>query len=211
MFRFVIPTILVGVSIAGFFMFAKPLFSDISKIQSDSVSFSLALGNSKTLENERDKLTTKYNAIDPNNLSKLQKLLPDNIDNIRLILEIEKLALPYGMLLKNVKYDSTLSNNQNTASLTTSPNTSLPQVSNSLVVGESNKDYGTWVFEFSTEGSYSNFIDFIKELESNLRIVDISSIAFSSDTGSLLVGKSQSSSADSYKYDIKIKTYWLKN
>lgn len=204
MFRFVIPTILVGVSIAGFFMLTKPLFSDISKIKSDSVSFSEALDNSKALENGRNILTQKYNAIDPNNISKLQKLLPDNIDNIRLILEIEKLASPYGMVLKDVKYDSTPVNKQNSTTQTGT----LPQGSNNLATLDNNKEYGTWVLEFSTTGTYSNFINFIKDLESNLRIVDISSITFSSDTTSGL-GKSQP--GDSYTYDIKIKTYWLKN
>lgn len=70
-------------------------------------SYNEALNNSKALEAERDKLTQKYNSFDPENLSKLQKLLPDNVDNIRLILEIEKIASPYGMVLKNVKYDAT--------------------------------------------------------------------------------------------------------
>ena len=43
-----------------------------------------------------------------------------------------------------------------------------------------NKDYGMWDLEFSTEGSYENFLRFIEDLESNLRIVDIASIEFSS-------------------------------
>jgi hypothetical protein len=51
-------------------------------------------------------LTQKYSTIDPVNLDKLTKLLPDNVDNIRLILEIEKIASPYGMILKDVKYET---------------------------------------------------------------------------------------------------------
>ena len=55
-------------------------------------SYNEALNNSKALEDKRDTLTAKYNTIDPNDLIKLQKLLPDNVDNIRLILEIGQIA-----------------------------------------------------------------------------------------------------------------------
>jgi hypothetical protein len=51
----------------------------------------------------------------------------------------------------------------------------------------------------------------LKDLENNLRIVDISNITFSSDTsgGGVAVGKPKSK--DSYTYGFTIKTYWLKN
>ena len=59
----------------------------------------------------------------------------------------------------------------------------------------------------SIQGSYGNFLNFLHDLETNLRIVDISAITFSSDTFS----GSGSTSPDSYKYNFAIKTYWLKN
>jgi len=204
MYRFILPTILVGVSVAGFLMFTKPLYDEtFTTMKSEIASYDQALSNSKALENERDKLTTKYNSIDLNNLSRLQKFLPDSVDNIRLILEIEKIALPYGMILKDVKYDATQKPNSSTGTQTATT------VANPLTK-EDNKGYGEWNLEFSTEGSYSNFISFIGDLENNLRIVDISSISFSSNTDSG-IGVAKKQPADYYKYDFKIKTYWLKN
>ena len=200
MFRFAVPIILIGIAIAGFFMFINPYYKTISDLRAQSVSYNEALDNSKSLEAERDKLTLKYNLFDPNNLVKLQKLLPDNVDNIRLILEIEKIASPYGMVLKDVKYD------------TTSQNSATPQANTIQggITAKTNNNYGTWNLEFSTQGTYSNFLNFVKDLESNLRIVDISSIDFSSDTGATGVGVSATPS-NSYKYAFKIKTYWLKD
>ena len=180
-------------------MFTNPLYKDISTIKAEVISYNEALDNSKTLEAERDKLTQKYNAFDPENLTKLEKLLPDNVDNIRLILEIEKIASPYGMVLKDVKYD-TLSKTD--ASSTGTQGTIKGSANDQSL----HKDYGTWDLEFSTQGTYNNFVNFTKDLESNLRIVDISSIQFASGSG---VGTS--SSSEVYKYIIKIKTYWLKN
>ena len=105
MFKYILPIILIGVAVIGFFMFTDPLYKDISSKKNEITSYNEALDNSKALEAERDKLTQKYNLFAIEDLSRLQKLLPNSVDNIRLILEIGKVALPYGMVLKNVKYD----------------------------------------------------------------------------------------------------------
>ena len=84
--KFILPTVLIGIAVAGFFMFTSPFYEGISLKKEQIASYNEALDNSKALEAERDKLTQKYNSFDPENLAKLQKLLPDNVDNIRLIL-----------------------------------------------------------------------------------------------------------------------------
>ena len=200
MIRYIIAIILIGISLVGFFSFSSPLYKDISDLKMQIASYNEALDNSKALENERDKLTAKYNAINPENLVRIQKLLPDNIDNIRLILEIEKVALPYDMVLKNVKFNTVKKEN-------TTPETGATQGGGTQVDQSFNKDYGSWDLEFSTSGTYNNFINFTKDLESNLRIVDISSIQFSSGPDTKL----NPSLPEVYKFDFKIKTYWLKN
>jgi len=177
-----------------FVIYTSPLYQDVMLLREEMSAYNQALSNSKALENERDKLTQKYNAIGGENLNKLQKLLPESVDNIRLVLELEKLALPYGMVLKDVKYDATPKES------TTSPGVIQGEVLNQNF----RKDYGVWSLGFSTEGSYSNFINFLKDIENNLRIVDVTSISFSSSTA-------LGSSSDVYKYNLQVKTYWLKN
>jgi hypothetical protein len=195
MFRNITAVILIGIAGAVFFMFINPTYNEILNINKQTASYDEALSNSKVLEAERDKLTKKFNSIDPINLEKLQKFLPDSVDNIRLVLEIEKLALPYGMILKDVKYA--------TDSVTKSKNVIQGGTSKS----EAGKNYGSWDLEFSTQGTYFNFVSFIKDLENNLRIVDVVSVDFSSDT----IASTNPLLSEAYKYNIKIKTYWLKN
>jgi Tfp pilus assembly protein PilO len=198
MFRFLTPLVLIGIAVAGFFLFTNPLYEQTSALRAESASYNEALDNSKALETERDKLTAKYNSIDPENLAKIKKLLPDSIDNIRLILEIGQIASPYGMVLKDVKYNVAPESN---------PSANTEIVQGGGVVTSGNKDYGVWDLEFSTAGTYTSFVNFLRSLESNLRIVDIASITFSSDVGQ----SANSSSPDVYNYHFKIKTYWLKN
>ena len=203
MFRYLTPIILTGAAIAGFLFFTKPILGEITTIKQDVVSYNEALDNAKNLESERDKLTKKFNSIDPDNLLKLQKFLPDAVDNIRLILEIEKIASPYGMVLKNISYDSQDKSTNSTSSSSTG-------ISGDKIKKDTTKGYGIWNLGFSTEGSYSDFISFTKDLESNLRIVDIDSVTFSSNSaGGVSLGKVKPN--DYYGYTFKIKTSWLKN
>ena len=193
MFKLIVPVILIVVAVGVFVAFTNPLYGKVTLLREQTGAYSGALDNSKALENERDKLAQKYNTIDSGNLARLATMLPENVDNIRLILEIEKIALPYGMGLKDVKYDATKKDETTTAGTIQDPE--MPEIEN--------KNYGTWTLEFATSGTYNNFINFVKDLERNLRIVDISSITFSSDIGF--------ASSEVYQYRLKIKTYWLKN
>jgi Tfp pilus assembly protein PilO len=195
--RFILPIILIGISITGFFLFTDPLYNEMNGLREKASSYDEALDNSKALEDQRDKLTQKLNSFDQANLDKLSKLLPDSVDNIRLILEIEKIAAPYGMVLKDVKYETIDEKNKNTTKVS-------PGLQDTQIV---HQDYGVWDLGFSTQGSYSNFYNFVKDLEKNLRIVDVVSVDFSSSSG---VGVNPALSSI-YKYDFKIKTYWLKN
>lgn len=200
--KFITPIILIGVGITVFLAFSDPLYNDVLQLRAQVASYNEALSNSKALENERDKLTAKYNSINPENLTKLQKFLPENIDNIRLILEIEQIATPYAMSLKDIKYNTT-----NTA---TAPTVLGFNQGGMVSAKNSPKDYGIWDLEFSTSGSYNNFLNFTKDLERNLRIVDISSIEFASGAGTT-PHSAVNTSTENYKYNFKIKTYWLKN
>lgn len=206
MMRFIMPAILIGISVSLFFAFTNFLYNDVLLLRVEAASYDEALNNSKILESERDKLAAKYSSISPENLAKLQKFLPDTVDNIRLILEIEQIVSPYGMALKDVKY--------NIITAESAARSATPGASRAPGAGAaqaSRQDYGAWDLEFSTIGTYNNFLNFMKDLEGNLRLVDISSIQFSSTSDTRLNVPSNLLPAEGYKYNFKIKTYWLRN
>ncbi len=187
------PLVLLGITVAVFFTFTDPVYKGVQALRAEADSYNEALTNSKALETERGKLLNKYNLIGSENLGRLSKLLPENVDNIRLILEIESLASPFGMVLKNVKYSAV---EESQAEI--DPNV----VQATGIMGP--QDYGIWDLEFTTSGSYDNFQNFLRELERNLRIVDVSSIEFSSSSAN-------EKTPDIYEYNFQIKTYWLRN
>ncbi|MEI6281032.1 MAG: hypothetical protein WCP17_03490 [bacterium] len=201
MMRFITPSIIVAISIVVFIFVTNPIYNKVTLLPAQVASRDEALSNSKALETAREALTTKKKAMNSDDLAKLEKFLPSNVDNIRLILEIEKILSLYGMVLRDVKYGTVVDTKTTTSSGVETPG--------SIGNASSSKNYGILNLDFSTIGTYNNFLSFTKELESNLRIMDITSISFSSDTNTNSNIKT-SASSEVYKYDFKIKTYWLK-
>lgn len=195
MLRYLTSFILVGLSIAVFMLFTNDIYSDIQDKKAEQASYEEASVNSRSLEEERDKLTTKYSGISVENLDRIKKFLPDSVDNIRLILELEQIALPYNMVLKDVQYSVAPVETEGEATITSGQGTA------------GNNKYGAWDLGFSVTGTYTNFLNFMRDLEKNLRIVDISSIQFSSTSATI----GGAATSEVYRYTFNIKTYWLKN
>lgn len=190
--RLILPIILIAVSIGAFVLYISPTYAEIKILRADKAEYDTALDNSKILQTIRGELSDKYKNFDPDDLAKLERLLPNNVDNIKLILEIQRVAATYGMTLRNVKFDTD-------AAAATANQAGF--VTGGAAQTAPKKDYGTFDLEFSTEGSYSNFVSFLTDLEKSLRIVDVKGITFTSTTAG---------GSDTYRYDFKITTYWFK-
>lgn len=197
--RFLIPSILIILSVVSFVVFTDPTYKEIKNLKAEVSAYDQALDNAKSLQETRDDLATKYNSFDPSDIDKVEKLLPDSVDNIRLIIEIEKIAAQYGMILKQVKYD-TFETEEDGAS----PGSPRTETRSTAML--SNKEYGEFELKFSTEGEYTKFLSFLRDIEESLRIVDITDISFSSASDITTSGLS----SGTYKYDFTVKTYWLK-
>ena len=181
MTRIVFPTLLLITAIAIFYFFTDPAYQETKKLTIEKKSYEDALDNSKKLQEVRDSLLAKYNSFPAADLDRLERMLPNNVDNVRLILEIDQISSRYGMPVRNITISGDAGNKK---------------VGD--LIGRDDKSYGSVRLAFSVEGSYSNFVAFISDLEKSLRIVDIQNISISaSDSGV-------------YRYDMGVKTYWLK-
>jgi Tfp pilus assembly protein PilO len=192
MLRFIFPAILVSLAIGLFLLVTNPMYKEVKELQVKEAAFGQALANAKQLEEKRDELVAKYNEFSPDQIEHLRKLLPDNVDNIRLILEIDSVAAKYGMSLTNVSVSPTLKNDAN----------GKPVDEGGAALALQNQEYGLFDMSFSVQTSYGNFYTFLKDIEQGLRIVDMQGISFDA-TGN--------NDKDLYTFNFKIRTYWLKN
>lgn len=175
----IISIVLILASLGAFFGYIDPTYKEIKSLGEERQAYTRALNNSRQLQEERDKFLQKYNSIAFSDRDKLVKLLPDNIDNVRLIIDIDEMARKYNMPISG--FSANASSDAST------------------VIGANQAPYGTLTLSFSITASYSTFLAFMRDLERSLRILDITSLGFSS-----------SDSSQVYDYNVTVKTYWLK-
>jgi len=184
------------VSILLFFICIDPFYGQVKQLKLDIDTYNKALNNSTELQKKRDNLVEQFNSIKQEDKDRLYKLLPNNIGNIELILEIEKLAGLHGMPIGDIRFDSKgLESNVSGASAKT------------VVATNDNLPYNVFPMNFTIEGKYDTFVSFLKDLEKNLRIVDLRSVSFKPTPK--IVGDKNSTS-DIYNYILKVQTYWLR-
>jgi Tfp pilus assembly protein PilO len=138
----------------------------IKELKVDIKKYNEAEEKIRKVEEKKDGLQTKYNSISEENRDKLKKVLPKEIDMIRLIVDITTHASNYGMALKNIEIGKGPTSNVS--------NYSRPgeaPVSSSVSSRYPSADLG-----FEITGSYSKIVDFLGSLEKSLRIVDLSSV-----------------------------------
>lgn len=179
--RTIFPAILIIISLATFFFFINPRYQDVHAYKSQIAEYDEALNNEIKLEQDRDALSTKYHSFPIQAQERLVKMLPDNADNIRLVIDIQKIAASQGVTVMSINFDSNQAKDSGADSRT------------------AQKDYGVFDLEFSVSGTYKNFLQFLKVMESSLRITDLQEVTFSAG-----------GDKDVYNYDIKTKTYWLR-
>ncbi len=197
---------LSGILIAGaiFFAYTQPTYDKSRSIQAQIANYDEALKKAAELQTLKQQLLARYNAFNPSDIERLQKLLPDHVDNIRLILDMDNIATHRGMTLSNVD----ISGNSGTADNKT--------VIGSL--GASTRKFESLSIAFSTTGTYTDAKKFLNDLESSLRIVEMTSLTISPGgavgpvptDGRGPSGASSNVSEPTFTFGIGLKTYWLK-
>lgn len=179
--RLLMPILLVGSAIGLFALYTNPTYQATKAVATQTSDYDDALNKSQELKKVRDQLLSKRNTFSSENVQKLEEVLPDNVDNIRLIININNIAARHGLTLKNVELGSV------SDGITER---------NAAAAGSSGSPVGSVEVGFSVSASYENFLAFLVDLEHSLRLVDVQSISFKSELGA----------AD---YSLKIRTYWL--
>jgi Tfp pilus assembly protein PilO len=202
MMRPIIAIIATALAGAIFFLYTQPAYDQVQATQAQIDQYNAALDKAAELQQLKQTLLSRYNAFNPTDLANLQKLLPDDVDNVGLILDLDNLASRYGLALENVDVSSS-------AAQTTANQTAIG------AVGTSDQKYDSLTLAFGTRGTYANFVQFMGNLQSSLRILDLVSLTVADDTGSAPGAGTAAKAAAPvpepvYDYNITLRTYWLK-
>ncbi len=178
------PIILILVSVGVFFFFIDPQKKELDSRLEEKNKNEVTMQKATELRAANGSLKSKYLKITTEERAKLSQMLPDTVDNVRLILDINNIAKQYGIVLKGI-------------SISGGPADESKEV-NRAADSSSGQLYGTIQLSFSFSSNYDIFKIFLKDLEDSLRLVDITDITVSS------------SEENFYNYSITLNTYWLR-
>lgn len=181
--RLITPLLLVIVAILAGFFVTKPLYEDITTLRGDISQYKQAIEKGKAFNEKLKVLVDARNALAPEDVARLSKMIPDTIDPARLIIELDTLAKKAG-----------------TAGIHTI------KTADAKATEASSRDdragvrlYDSVPVNFVISATYEQFTQFLKGVESNLRLIDITALTFvPSETSSV------------YDFSVTVRTYWLK-
>ena len=173
--------ILLLLSVGLFYTFTNVQYQDVKGLHVLASEYQNVLRNASLIVELRDRLLVTYETFPRAEIDRINKVLPDNVDTVRLALDLDSMASRYGISIKNIQVTTGVSED---ASL--------------IVLPEYANIYDKVSVSFGFVSNYENFVRLLVDIEKSLRIMDIKSISFSTSESGL------------YDYQISVETYWLK-
>lgn len=188
--RNVTAVILIVLAIGIYFTFTKDKIVEVKAVQAVNSEYSTAIKNADKLIEIRDAVLKDYNNLSTVDRERMEKMLPNTVDNIRLIIDLNSIALKRGFSLRNIKASA------NSASDGITPVATYNQFDDGTIPAPV---LDTVSVSFSVTAPYQRFIDLLRDLEANLRIMDVTHLSVSAGED-----------AGSYDFGVELNTYWLR-
>lgn len=201
--------ILVVVAIGIFFTYTDGKYKEVKNVLAVSAAYDQALKDADDLIRKRDQVITAYNNISVVDRQRLEDILPDNIDNVRLIIDVRNLVAKRGVNVKNIKTSAANlvvnkdqpkknTNAQYVAEIATPDAAQLQQADNDPIESVN--------LSFSFNSDYDTFLTILDDLQKSLRVMEITKVTLTPSASAT------DSKIDTGKYDfaLEIKTFWLK-
>lgn len=183
----------------GYFYIYPTFTGEITNDQQQIQSYDSALAAAAAFTQKENQLVGEENAIDPASLSRLEEYMPDGVDNIQLIVDMDALAAKYGISLSQFSIQNNSSSgsaSSTTNSITGATVTSSVPTSGAATL-PSNSSTDSLDLSVNATGTYAQFTAFLTAAEQSLRPLDITKIVLTS------------SGTGVYTYAITFRIYWL--
>lgn len=183
------PFLFFAISLGLFFTYIDPAYKGIQALQAQQMRLDQALTKAKEHREIREALAVQYMTISEKDRLRLLKLLPDSIDNVRLVIDIDTIASTYGLRVRNFTF------------------TEIQPVLSATDAAPVEQLLGTAQLSFSVIASHADFTALLHDLESSLRIVDVISIDVKTKPTK---DAANSTDEEGYQYTVTLNSYWLR-
>jgi len=188
MSRYLTPMLVIAISMGVYFLYIDETYKGIEQKLAHEQVIVQFIEDANDAKNLLDKVVAAHRSFPPDADERLGVLLPETVDPVRLIIDLDTVAIRHGLTVR-------------------SPTVMLgradPEKPGSLIQHE---------LSFSLVSTYSTFRRFLRDVESSLAVRDFTSVAFASQTPS---GDAETKTETNpefqvLKYDVRINTYSLR-
>ena len=185
----ILPVLAILIVIGLFFGYIEPTYTgQIAEAKTQIASYNAALAAASQFNQKENQLIAEQNQIPAASLQRLGSYLPDGVDNVQLILDLNSLAARSGVQLSGFQ----VTNNS------TAPNSSASQGAGTTVPAlNSGGTTQTLNLSVTASGTYSAFRTFLSASEQSLRPMDVTALSLND------------SATGVYTYQITYRIYWL--
>lgn len=182
----IFPILLIVLAIGLFFAYTNPTFSGpVADAQAKIKSYDSAIEAAEKFKKRESELALELGALDPKQLERLNAFLPNNANNIQLILDLDRLADESNITLSNFSIGE-----QGADGSAVSLDANIPLDTDEVV--------DSIDITVTAEGTYLAFLTFLNGVEKSLRPLDVVGLTVTAkDTGV-------------YTYDMTLRIYWLR-
>ena len=145
------------------FWVARPIWDEVLKFRAEQKDVAGALASLRDLQKLRDELLSTYDSIPKDKLRRLNELLPPKKDTSALLINFERMTEERGMKMKKIEF---LRDDSGAVPRTSIERRTGPAPAISYVL--------------SVIGSYESLRSLLLALEKSLRIIDVTTLDFSS-------------------------------
>lgn len=204
-FSRIIPLLLVVGAIGLFMGYTQPTYGgSVASLKEEIRGFDTALSAAEQFKQKEAELTQQRAALSQEQLARLEAFLPDSVDNVQLIVDLNSLAARSGVQLSqfDIAESGTGSDSATTAA---APQAAGPDMdaapltpSNTTLALQSSEPTESLELSVSATGSYAAFRTFLAGVEQSLRPLDVIELSV------------QDSETGVYTYDVTFRLYWLR-
>ena len=192
MIRALIPIFAVLIAVALFFTYIQPTFEEIGAIQDEAFEYKEAIDKAGELRRLVQELTATRNSIPLAELERLEALLPDSVDEISSLIDLDALAETHDVALGGL------------AIVNGSGEVSLEDIQDEFENGsarsgqEGDIPYTSLSIGFNIAGSYDQFRAFLKDLERSLVLHEITELQFDA------TGEDEDGGGQTYRFVVEL-------
>lgn len=181
----ILPIVLLLISIGLFAAYINPTYvKQVVPLQNEIEQYKSALAAADDFKHKEEQLATERSEIPSDAITRLEAYLPDSVDNVQLILDLNALATRSGVQLSNFDIKSSAPRSQGVTD-------------GSLPLESGGKQTDSLDLSVKAVGTYSAFRTFLGGIEKSLRPMDLVQLTV------------DDSSTGVYTYNLTFRIYWL--